>query len=327
MAETEDFKEPGSGNNYIKRYLGLIILSIGLSRLPIGNLFFVVPLLLLAPRCRTKSQAYLSFVFVFGVISILAITDVSAVADTDLRLSLAVVTSCIPVILLGTGMLWVYGKDKGIEDFLNYFINCFFVLLISLAVVLFFYLNPTRFEALKQGYSEMLTFVGIDSLVPGIDIKVLMDTIVKYGMLVFFAFAMGIVGLNLFMSEILRNKRNEAWKKKISLIKFPQDAIWGFLGLSSLLLVSIFVDYPRLLDIILVNCWAFMVMMYALQGFSIYVFRIKKRIGEVDVFRLLVNQLIFLMIPGLNIVVLIMFPLLGILENWIVLRKFNNKEI
>jgi len=327
MAGTEDFKEQGNGNDYIKRYLGLIILSIGLSRLPIGNLFFVVPLLLLAPRCRTKNQAYLSFVIVFGVISILTITDIWVVSDTDLRLSLGLVTAFIPFVLLGTGMLWVYGKDRGIEDFLNFFINCFVVLLFSLAIVLFFYFNSTRFEALKQGYAEMLNFVGIENLMPGIETKFLLDTIVKYGMLVFFAFSMGLVGLNLFMSEILRNKRNEAWKKKISLIKFPQDAIWGFLGLSALLLLSIFVDYPRIVDVILVNCWAFMVMMYALQGFSIYVFRIQKRIINVDIFRLLINQLIFLLIPGLNIVVLIMFPLLGILENWIVLRKFNNKEI
>lgn len=109
MAGTEDFKEQGNGNDYIKRYLGLIILSIGLSRLPIGNLFFVVPLLLLAPRCRTKNQAYLSFVIVFGVISILTITDIWVVSDTDLRLSLGLVTAFIPFVLLGTGMLWVYG--------------------------------------------------------------------------------------------------------------------------------------------------------------------------------------------------------------------------
>ena len=327
MAETQDFKEPGNGNDYIKKYLGLIILSIGLSRLPIGNLFFAVPLLILAPRCRSKIQAYLSFVIVLGIILILTITDISAVSDTDLRLSLGIVTSYIPVILLGTGMLWVYGKDKGIEDFLNYFINCFFVLLVSLAIVLFFYFNSARFEVLKQGYAQMLNFVGIDTLMPGVETTVLLDSIVRYGMFVFFVFAMGITGLNLLMSEILRNKRNETWKKKLSLIKFPQDAIWVFLGLSSLLLISIFVDYPRLLEIILVNCWGFMVMMYALQGFSIYVFRIQKRIGEVDIFRLLINQLIFLLIPGFNIVVMIMFPLLGILENWIVLRKFDNKEI
>lgn len=119
-------------------------------------------------------------------------------------------------------------------------------------------------------------------------------------------------------------------RKYFSLYTFslPELMIWPFLTAWALVLLSVFVETGSI-GIIGWNVGIACSLLYFLQGAAIVASAMKKRRVHIRNFTLVLWFAILLLLPGINVIVLLGMPLLGVSELWIRyrdIRKENSYE-
>ena len=164
----------------------------------------------------------------------------------------------------------------------------------------------------------------LEMVAPGIDIGL----IAYFGMLAIASFVLPAVLCGIcascFIYETARHSRESGWEEKVMRLEYPSDAVWGFIVSWALVLLFRFVSVPLLIVLAVVNVAGAWTVIYAVEGFSVVFARIRRHSPHMRSMTLLIVVLmVAILVPGINLIVLLGFPLVGILESFFDLKKLG----
>ncbi|MGH0054507.1 MAG: DUF115 domain-containing protein [Sphaerochaetaceae bacterium] len=313
----------------LKQGLFLTVVSYVLSRLLIGNLLFTIPLMVLAPKFSNRKEALLP---VGLVAALVVLTELFRARDSlgspEGRL-LLVIGMFIPIVLLVASAVWIALDDK--RTFYRYLASSLFGIIASIVVVIWF-TRPN--EALQRVDSalydtfRMLLGEAIDGTQPSLDTS---STVSLEGLYRMSVMAIGamlaplcmvLVGFSSFMAMSYQARFDGSFNRRISHWRIPEATLWVFLGSWALVLLLILTKGAYLYRALALQVALASSVLYAVQGMAIVVHFVLRKGLAVNTTRLF--SLMFLLaflIPGVNVLVVFVLPLLGVTETWIMYRR------
>jgi len=227
----------------------------------------------------------------------------------------------IPVSLILGAAVWVNSEKKGAARRLMFSmapsITMFF------AIGLFFVLNPSMgnevLSSFKAAYSPLFSeLLGLSLDMTDVIFSVMVELTLSLAL----CFVLINFAVVVFLYEAASNRYNEEFDRKVSLFHLPENLVFAFLACWALVLVKRFVSFPLPFSLIVNNACFVITAFYAFQGFAIAYFNIRKRKATLRATRFFGVLFLFtLLLPGVNIIICLALPLLGVAENWIRLRK------
>lgn len=312
----------------LKQVLFLTVVSYALSRLLIGNLLFTIPLMVLAPKFSNRREA----LFPVGLVAaLLVITEFfraeGALSSPEGRL-LLVIGMFIPIVLLVASAVWIALDDK--RTFYRYLASSMFGIVASVVVVIWF-TRPN--EALQRVDSAMFetfrTLLGgttggtQPSLeTPGVALEGLYRMSVMAIGAMLAPLCMVLVGFTSFMAMSYQARFDGSFNVRVSRWKVPEVTLWVFLGSWTLVLLLILAKATYLYRALALQAALASSVLYAVQGMAIVVHVVLRKGIAVNTTRLFSTLfLLAFLIPGVNVLVVFVLPLLGVTETWIMYRR------
>jgi hypothetical protein len=311
----------------MKQMLLTVGISFVLSRLMVGNLFFIIPLMVQAPKFSDRKVSLFSVGLVaLLVLSTELIRSKGALSSTEGRL-LLLIGMFIPTVLLVAAAVWIALDDWRTVH--RYLASCIFGVVASLAVVIYFS-KPS--EALLRVDAAMLrtfqvvlgqTTQGAQGTSVGDFESLYRVSLMAMGALLS-PLCMILIGFNTFLALSFQGRYDSTFSYRVSRWKVPEETLWVFLGgwtIVLLLLIGRSGYLPRAMALQVALGSS---VIYAVQGISIVLhFALRKGI-PINTTRFLTTIfLLVFLIPGVNLLVVFALPLLGVTETWIVYRRIE----
>ncbi|WP_320130395.1 DUF2232 domain-containing protein [uncultured Sphaerochaeta sp.] len=303
-----------------------------LSQLVFSNFLFTIPLLVLAPRFAKGEKALIPV----GIVALLVLASElyksrEALADPVGRV-LLLIGLFIPVVLLVSCSIWILLEKKRL--LVRYLASASFGVVVSLLLVIWFSrgsktvlaVDASILKAFKVLFGQ-LEKSGLESSlnqasVSSTDTEWLYRMVVKLAGAVLVPMCMGLCGFASFISLGFILKREGTFSIRISQWRLPENTLWVFLGSWTLVLFLVMLKASYVLRALSLNIALGSSVLYAIQGIAIVVHFIHRKSPAVNLGRLLSSLLLLaIFIPGLNVLVVFVLPLLGVTETWIVYRK------
>ncbi len=303
-----------------KDFIISIVISFLLYLIPMGSIFFTFPLLLLNKRCP-KRLTDTACVAVLVLVLARDLYLVRASLGSSLTWALLTVSLFIPVSLILSAVVWV--NSERMDTLKRLMLSILPSIVMFFAIGLWFLLSPSTadsvMEAFKVTYSALMA--ELLSFSPE-----LMDAIFSILVELTLSMVICLVLLNVvvvtFLAEAASHRFMAYFDERISLFKLPDNLIFAFLASWALILVKRFVDFPYAASILVNNACFVITLLYAMQGFAIAYFNLRKRKSTLSSARFFSFLLLFtLLLPVLNIIICLGMPLLGVVETWLNLRK------
>ncbi len=316
-----------------------VVASLILYRLMFTSLLFTVPLLVSASKFENKKAALLPVAVVFLAIlcgELFSARNVLGKPVASLILSIGLF---IPMVLLVAAAVWIW--FCGTRSLVRYLASCAFAVVAGIGLVAWLQSGSETVRNVRDLYASTFKTV-FDSFLPtnpallasegavdaaaetsilGVNADVLFALSMQVVYRSFVPMCMAFIGVSVLLAESMTNYRNIAWQNRVALWRLPEETIWVFLGAWTLVLVSLLVPLPGVVEALVMNLALSVSLLYLVQGMSIILFLIRKRYPQFTVLRMLVSVAVALMLPGVNALVILALPLLGALETWIIFRK------
>ncbi|MBO8435560.1 MAG: hypothetical protein IAA97_01080 [Spirochaetes bacterium] len=302
--------------------MGLLLLSLLMSRLGIAVMISVAPLLFFRIRHSRKST-YLLLVIAF-IVNLLVSGFLDGFFSAGKEgLALLIINMYIPLSLSAAGIMWLGTEGRKILGRL--FLTLVPALLILGASALFFLSDRALLENIYTGYENAFTAVAgpvLETLLPGVDMALLsFSALMVFAAFLFPVLLCGICA-SCFIYETAKHSRESGWEEKVIALEYSPDAVWGFIISWALVLLFRFVSAPLLLWIAVWNLALVWTVIYAVEGFSVLFARLRRHSPMLRSMTLLFLVIVLgTLVPGINFVVLIGLPLLGVLESFFDLKK------
>ena len=303
----------------------MFFISYVLFNLDLFTIFYVTPLLLYSiNNGKRKAELLIAIDMLFIVVTDILMIDGSI--STKLGFAFLLIDLYIPLSLSAAGIVWL--RTGGERRLLR---RLLMVLLPSIILIvpcaLFILSDRALSDAVYSAYGDAFAAVlgpMMGVLIPGIDMKVFTDLILTTVMSLLFPVLLCGICATCFTYESALHSRESDWEESVMRFSYPQDAIWGFIASWALVLILRFVSAPLLLEIAVMNVAFVWTVFYAIQGFTVVFARIRRRHRTVkSMTALIVVVAISLLIPGINFIVLLGIPLLGVLETFFDLKKIG----
>ena len=320
------------GSSRLRELIIVVILATVFSQFGFMVLLYTVPLYTLYYR-RGASDLLLGAGIVLFLMLILAAWRTRSVADTDLRGALLVIEMIIPVILM-LGMFFIIDIIPVISGFRRLY-RLFFAtaatVLVCFPVLLILQNNEVFSEAVKSQINA------IAGLAMGDGSGTYESEVVKsylgeegfigYMKSFYMKSAAAIYFLVLLISvraaEIVQGRIKHESVLQLTDFTVPDLLLWPTLLAAVGILVEIF-DLVNLgyASAVIWNVGLILIFVYGLQGLGI-IRSLFVRFKFPQSLRLMVEVLLMLILvmPGVNYIVIIGLPVLGVSETWINLRK------
>ena len=299
----------------------LLFLSAVMSNIGMVALISVAPLLLFAIRHGRKNASYL---IAAGFLLNAALTlAAGGLPDDAVSSAFLAINLFIPLSLSAAGIVWLATGGRRLIGRLLVTLVPSVVLMVAMAA--FFYtdraLLDAVFSAYEDAFAAMLGPV-LGMIMPGIDIGIVAYIAVL--MLLSLAFPVLLCGIcaSCFIFETALHSRESDWEERVARLEYSPDAVWGFIISWALVLLLRFVSAPLPLEIAVLNVAGVWTVIYAIEGFSVVFARIRRHSRAIRSMTVLIVILILgTLIPGINFIILIGLPLLGVLESFFNLKK------
>ena len=310
----------------------IVGISFFLSQMIFSNFLFTVPLLVLAPKFSKGEKALIPV----GAVAFLLLASElfksrEALGDPVGR-TLLLIGLFIPVVLLVSCSIWILMERERL--LIRYLASASFGVVASLILVIWFSMgsetvldvDATMLQTFQVLFGQLENSGIESSLSPTVissnDTEWLYRMVVKLSGAVLVPFCMGLSGFASFASLGITLKREGTFGKRISLWRFPELTLWVFLGSWTVVLLTVMLETSYLPRALSLNIALGSSVLYAIQGIAIVVHFMRRKSPSVNLGRLLsLLFLIAILLPGLNILVVFVLPLLGVTETWIVYRK------
>ena len=285
-----------------------------------GQFIFVFPLLLLSTHFG-KGVSGIAIVIETVLVSLyLYFTRIPG----PLSLPLMLFEMYIPLSLLAAGATWLVSERKSMGMRLFWALVPATLFFIILAVYL--EQDPALLDMIVRYYQDAFEailgpFLNVDLI--GADVWAFvcrMILLVIVSMLIPLVFC--FVCATCFTFESVLHSRESDWEDKVAHFELDGRVIWIFLALWLLVLLTRFVSIPPIAGIALFNITLSYTIVYAIQGFSVLYYNLRKRGRRLKSYTLfLILAAIALFVPGINIILVIALPLVGVVETFFELRK------
>lgn len=289
------------------------------------SLLFVAPLLLYAIRYGERPAIGL-IIAALGLIIAFDAFRMRAMLTDKLGLAMFLMNLHSPLSLSAAGIAWLMmrGERRLLRRLMITLLPSLFFLLL---LAMFIFSDRALPAELYGTYGNVLAaLLGpmISLIVPGVDVMIVIDLVLMLVMSLMYPVLFAGVCASLFIYESARHSRESGWEDDVMSFSFPQDAIWGFIVSWALVLVLRFVSAPLLLEIAAMNAAGIWSVLYAIQGFTVVTARIRRRHDNVKSMTIFIVLAIFgLVIPGINFIILIGLPIIGVLESFFDLKKLG----
>lgn len=297
-----------------------VVISFVMSNLGVGALVFTLPLLVLAKRTsRLKTDTACVAVLVLVLLK-LVFTMRSVVPDA-LTLGLVGVNLFVPLSLILGALVWVNTTSEPL--FRRILLMCVPPFVVFFLLEIWFSLDQEValgvMEDYRNLYRELIGSLAGDSA----ERSDLVFQVFMYGILgcvVAFTCLLNIA--NAFVASVSGRIYDPAKDERIMYFRVPAWFIYPFLLLWAVVLAIGFVDVPVQLVISVLNLAVMSLMIYGMQGFAIVYFNLRRRMENLRSIRLFfVFAFLLFFFVGANLILWFGLPLVGVLENWVELRK------
>lgn len=301
----------------------IIGVSFLLSRVMLGNFLFTIPLMVLAPKFSDRRKALLPV----GAVAVLMIAFElvqarSALSDPAGRL-LLLIGMFIPVVLLIGSAIWIYLDDQ--RTLIRYLASTSFGVVASMLLVVM--LSRGSETVLRVDAAMLETFQLMFQQLEGsaeasVDLQKLyrMSVLVSGSMLV--PTIMGLIGFASFMAMSYNARLDGTFSDRIARWKAPEINLWVFLGAWTVVLLMMILKASYIVRALALNIALGSSVLFAVQGIAIVLYIVRRKGLAISTGRLLSTIFfIAMVVPGLNVLVVFVLPLLGVTETWIVYRK------
>lgn len=297
-----------------------VVVSFFFFYLGFGEFIFVFPLLLLSTRFKKRVSALAILVEAFIVVFYTYLNR----AEGELSLLLMLFELYIPLSLLAAGMTWLISEGKRIG------IRLLLALLPSILFFIILYVFLEQEPALLDSFLILAEDVFEALLSPFINFGAMDGTLVSFIIeTILLVIASLIIPLVLcfvcatcFSFESVLHSRESDWEDRVARLELDGRAIWIFLALWVLVLLFRFISVPTIVVVALFNVTLSYTILYAVQGFSVLYYNMRKKGRKLKSYTLfLILLAIALFIPGINFIIVLGLPLIGVLETFIELRR------
>ncbi len=312
----------------LKQLLFLTLVSFALSRLLVGNLLFTIPLMVLAPKFSNRKAALIPV----GLVALLTVATelfrARAVLGTTEGKLMLLVGMFIPTVLLVASAVWIAMDGK--RTVYRYLAASLFGMVASLVVVIWFS-RPN--EALTKVDSAMYeTFrVLLGQTSSGDQTSTVVQNTNLEGVYRMSVLAMGailgplcmaLIGFTAFMAMSYQARFDSTFNQRIARWKVPEVSLWVFLGSWTLVLLLIVLKSAYLYRALALQVALGSSVLYAVQGMAIVTYWVLRKGIAISTTRLFATVFILaFLIPGVNVLVVFVLPLLGVTETWIMYRR------
>ncbi len=299
--------------------------SFVLSRFMLGNFLFTIPLMVLAPKISDRRYALIPVAAVGLLTMVVSLFQApGALAESAGRLLLGI-GLFIPLVLLVASAVWIYLDDQ--RTMVRYLASCAFGVVASMALVIWLSSGSetvAKVDALMLESFRALFGVldGPSGTLTASELEKVYRLSVKVSGSVLVPLCMGLVGFASFMAMSYLGRYDEDFSKRVSRWTAPYENLWVFLGSWTVVLLLMVFKAPFLGRALALNIALGSCVLYAVQGMAIVLHFVRRKGLPISGGRLMMSLfLIAFLVPGLNVLVVFLLPLLGVLETWIVFRK------
>lgn len=295
-------------------------LSFLLSLLSVGSLFFTLPLLFLSkryPKRCTDTACVAVLVLAVGK----QLFDSRSILMNSLTSLFVGNNLFIPVSLILGALVWVHTNGMDAPKRMIASVLPSFVLFLLLTAV--YLALPEDAAYVVNAYREVFTslmsgLLNVSDEVLNMTFDIMLEMMLSI--------ALPLVFINLctvhFIFESGVHRFDEGFDERLSRFDLGDNFIYVFLALWSVMLLKQFVSMGTALSCIINNVTLTVTLLYAVQGFAIILYNMRKKGSRTRGSKLL--GFIFLAVflfPGINAVLIMALPLTGVLETWIRMRK------
>lgn len=296
-----------------KYMLIALVISLLLSRVALGSLFFAIPILLVYQMLKDKKAILgLLLVDLVAVVTFAFIDLKGNVSPSFLAIGLY-----FPLTLILGSFLWILLDGKHLYPIWRFVFSTSSILLCSIFAYFVISKNTESHETIKTVFLSMFQ---LDIL--GVDPEILFTVMVDFVKRSFFAMAVFLLGFNIAISEMINHRRDNEWKTRVSNFKIDVDAVWFFLCSWLLIFLGSIINYPMILNVIFWNFALSISLLYAVQGFAIIANFMLKRNSQFSFGKLIWLLILLAFLPGVNFVVVFLLPILGVLETWVDFKRY-----
>ena len=303
----------------------LFAMSVVFLNLEPFSLLFVAPLLLYAIRYGERPAIGLITVAMGLLIAFTAFKMRSMLSDRT-GVAVLLINLHSPLSLSAAGIMWLMmrGERRLLRRLMIALLPSLLLLLILAIFIFSDRALPSELYALYGNAFAALLGPVVSLLAPGLDIMIVVDLAIHLALDMIYPVLFAGICASLFIYESARHSRESRWEDDVMSFSFPQDAIWGFIASWALVLLLCFVSAPLLLGIAVMNLAGVWTLVYAIQGFTVVYARIRRRNRNVRSMTLFIILIaIGFLVPGINLIVLIGVPALGVLETFFDLKKIG----
>ena len=296
-----------------------------LYRIGIGEPFFLIPLLIFAGR-RGTDVGLIPFVTMIIATAFSTWFSGDFIGDFGSKLGVMLFSlqMYIPLSLLAAGIIWILGRKFGWQK------RLMFSMLPSILFCLIYFLllehDPALLEGVRSQYENV--FEAMLSMI--VDLEAVGPEFVETLNEIFFLTLLSIVlpsillliCVNFFFAERSLHSREIGFEDFVSHLELKGWMIWILLGSWAMVLFDRFVSFPYAVTVALFNVAICMAIVYAVQGFSVVLYRLRiKGRGMTSFGLFMLLAVISLMMPGLNFIVILGLPIIGAIESFFELRR------
>ena len=286
---------------------------------------YIVPLLLFALRGGKRKAELLLLLAAFAVL-VIEILSSSGLPWDKQGIALLLISLYFPWSLSAAGVVWLETEHD--HRLIRRLVCALLPSLLFLFVIALFIATD---RALLQGLVEIFenalaALMGnmLEQLMPGLEMSVLSELVLLTVLCLVVPLLLVSVCACCFIYSCGKHSREGEWEWSVMTFEYPSNAVWGLIIAWALVLLLHFVSVPEPLLVVVMNLALAECVLYAIEGFTVVFAWVRKRnqrVKSLTVFVVLFVAAIAL--PGINFIIVLGLPLLGILEAFFDLKKIG----
>ncbi|MCI7607431.1 MAG: hypothetical protein MSS69_11845 [Spirochaetales bacterium] len=232
----------------------------------------------------------------------------------------------VPLSLLVAGYIWTISTGR-LEKRL--FLSILPAFLATILIGLVFFMDRALFDTFYMSMKDAFAAVMENTLaVLGIEADI--DFLFLMVSVTVGVFALPTIVatacVSFFYYESRRHSRETALDDAVAAIELNTNIVWILILALALFLLGRFISMPLVLSMAFLSLVVTMLLVYSIQGFSVLMAWIKNGgVNMKSTTLFIILLMIGLLMPGLNIVVLIGLPVIGLIENFFNIKTRRKK--
>ncbi|MGM0431224.1 MAG: DUF2232 domain-containing protein [Spirochaetota bacterium] len=311
---------------------GTAALAIVLFQIDIFYAMFAVPLHVLAYKRRDHIFYYATALtaLVVGIQEIVRFSSLDIEGQVAL---LGAISAYAPASVLAGTVIYHWLDGRGLRRLYRFLYSLSFAAVAGVLLVLVFEGDSAPAvqgkETLREQFDLLMQFGGVQSAAGGMFTESQIDALYRLTVATLKrSFLLGAavqLGISIYIGRQIHIRRSLAQDSWFAGFKVPEVFVWPFMISWAVVLLSQITSLG-FLEIIAWNAGLVIGFIYFFQGAAILSFLVRKRGMRLTPGIMVLLFAVLLFIPGVNIVLVVGIPLLGISEIWIRYRVVNKEN-